>query len=140
MPQRRRGALVDTNVLLRFLLGDDPSQSPKATALIKRASEGKEDLEIEDGVLAETVWVLEKHIRVPRLEIARQLALLVSLPGIRGTGGRRAILEALASYGRTPCDVVDCLLSARAKARNSKVYTFDATDFRRLDCDWEEPG
>ena len=140
MPRRTPGALVDTNVLLRFLLGDDPSQTPKAAALFKRASEGKEILAIEDGVLAETIWVLEKHVKVPRIEIARQLALVMGLSGVHGTGGRRVLLEALATYGATVCDFVDCLLAARSKARTQKVYTFDVTDFQRLDCAWEQPA
>jgi predicted nucleic-acid-binding protein len=140
MPRRTPGAIVDTNVLLRFLLGDDPSQSPKASALFRRASEGKERLLLEDGVLAETIWVLEKYIKVPRLEIARQMALVIAIEGVQGTGGRRVILEALATYGRTVCDFVDCILAARSKARKQKVYTFDVTDFRRLDCDWQEPA
>ncbi len=41
---------IDTNVLLRYLLDDDPQQSPKATALIKS---GKPVL-ITDVVLVET--------------------------------------------------------------------------------------
>lgn len=140
MPRRTPGAFVDTNVLLRFLLGDDPTQSPKAAALFKRASEGKEVLAIEDGVLAETIWVLEKYVKVPRLEIARRLALLLGIAGVQGAGGRRVLLEALATYGRTVCDFVDCLLAARSKSRKQKVYTFDVTGFSRLNCAWEEPA
>jgi predicted nucleic acid-binding protein len=140
MARRRADALIDTNVLLRFLLGDDPVQTPKASALMKRLEEGRESGEIGDGVLAETVWVLEKGLRVPRADIARRLARILELPGLGPARGKRVLLEALAHYGRTPCDIVDCLLAARARSRNGKVYTFDATDFKRLNCAWEEPG
>ena len=139
MPQPKPGALVDTNVLLRFLLGDDPVQSPKATALMRRVEQGKEHVLIEDGVLAETVWVLEKGLKVPRAEVVRQLVQLIDLGGVHSSGGKRVLFEALSNYGRTSCDIVDCLLAARARSRRTKVYSFDVTDFRRLNCDWEEP-
>jgi hypothetical protein len=40
---RRRGKafLIDANVLLRFLLGDDPAQSPRAHGLMRRLEEGQ---------------------------------------------------------------------------------------------------
>jgi predicted nucleic-acid-binding protein len=140
MPRRSKVALVDTNVVLRFLLDDDALQSPKARRLFLNAAHGKETLEIGDGVLAETVWVLQSHYRIARLEIARHIVRLLGLPGVHGQGGSRALLEALATYGSTPCDIVDCLLDARARARHTSVYTFDVTDFRRMRCAWAEPG
>lgn len=45
---------IDTNVLLRYLLDDDPEQSPRASALL---AEEREIL-ITDVVLAETLWTL----------------------------------------------------------------------------------
>jgi predicted nucleic-acid-binding protein len=139
MPQRKPDALVDTNVLLRFLLGDDPVQSPKATVLMRRVEQEKEQVELGDGVLAETIWVLEKGLKVPRKDIVRQLGRLLNLRGLQSSGGRRVLLDALANYGRTSCDIVDCLLAARARSKKTKVYSFDATDFKRLNCVWEEP-
>ena len=46
---------VDTNILLRHLLGDDPIQAAKADKLIN----GKETVLITDVVLAETIWTLK---------------------------------------------------------------------------------
>lgn len=140
MPRAGKAALLDTNVLLRFLLGDDSVQSPRATALMKRLEVHAEVADLEDAVLAETVWVLQRGARVPRLEIVRSLGRIVGLAGLRYLGGKRVLLDALASYGATNCDIVDCLLAARARSRGSKVYSFDVTDFKRLQCEWKEPG
>ena len=140
MPRRSQVALVDTNVVLRFLLNDDPVQSPKAQRLFIGTIQGRAVLEVGDGVVAECVWVLEKALHVPRLEIARHLVRLLSLPGVQGQGSTRSILDALVTYGRTRCDIVDCLLDARARSRKARVYTFDATDFKKLRCSWAEPG
>jgi predicted nucleic-acid-binding protein len=46
---------IDTNILLRYLLDDDPRQSKKATNLIQ----GPQKILITDVVLVETVWTLK---------------------------------------------------------------------------------
>lgn len=45
---------IDTNVLLRYLLQDDPKQSAKAAALLA----GEEDVLVTHVVLSETIWTL----------------------------------------------------------------------------------
>ena len=138
MRRRMKGGLLDTNVLVRFLLGDDPNQSHRAAALMTRLEKGSESAYLEDSVLAETVWVLEKGYGVPRNEIGRLLSAIVQLPGIR-CRSRRAVLEALTRFVADPADIVDCLLASWARSRGLKVYSFDQ-DFKRLGCPWEEPG
>jgi len=138
MKRQRKGGLLDTNVLVRFLLDDDPMQSLCAVALMKRLEQGSDTADLEDVVLAETVWILQKGYSVPRKEIARLLSMIVELPGVR-CRSRRAVLEALGRFGATPCDIVDCLLAARARSRGLTVYSFDH-DFERLGCAREEPG
>jgi len=46
---------IDTNVLLRYLLQDNPEQARKASKLIN----GKERVLITDAVLVETIWTLK---------------------------------------------------------------------------------
>ena len=137
MPRRPKGAFLDTNVLLRFLLGDDPVQSPCAVNLMKRLEGEKERAELEESVVAETVWVLEKGLGVPRSEIALHLASIIEIPGVvcRNKG---IVLDALGSFSATGCDIVDCLLASRARNRDAKVYSFDA-DFEKLGCVFEAP-
>lgn len=45
---------IDTNLLLRYLLQDDPKQSAKAAALLA----GEEDVLVTHVVLSETIWTL----------------------------------------------------------------------------------
>jgi len=139
MKRHGKASLLDANVLLRFLLGDDPAQSARASALMKRIEDSEEYAEIEEVVLAETVWVLEKKARIPRLEIARSLSGVLSLRGMLYRSKRLAI-EALSRYGASNFDIADCLIAVRARAKKTKVYSFDVTDFKRLGCAWEEPS
>lgn len=136
--RRGKGFLIDTNVLLRHLLEDDPVQSPRAHALMARLEEASEEAHLEDVVLAETIWVLEKGCGVPRAEISEKVSRLVQLRGFR-MRGKRAILEALARFGATRCDIADCLLAARARSRGMPVTSFDH-DFDLLGCRWNEPA
>jgi len=138
MRRSRKVSLLDTNVLLRFLLADDPVQSSRAHALLKRLESDGERAELEDVVLAETVWVLEKRANVPRSEIVRALSDVLVFPGI-WFRGKRVGLQALTYFGSTNCDIADCLLAARAKSRRARVLSFDH-DFKKLGCAWEEPG
>jgi len=138
MKPSKKVSLLDANVILRFVLGDDASQSPRAHAFMKRLEDSKELAELEDVVLAETIWVLEKRAQVPRFEIARTLSDLLGFSGIRYRG-KRVGLQALTFYGSTSCDISDCLLAARAKSRRAKGMSFDH-DFKKLGCAWEEPA
>jgi predicted nucleic-acid-binding protein len=137
MKQSKKASLLDANVILRFVLGDDAVQSPKAYAFMKRLESADELAELEDVILAETIWVLEKRAHVPRFEITRTLSDLLAFPGIRYRG-KRVGLQALTFFGSTNCDIADCLLAARAKSKRAKVVSFDY-DFDKLGCDWESP-
>jgi predicted nucleic-acid-binding protein len=139
MPPRSKAFLVDTNVVLRYLLADDPVQSPRAAAFFGKVEEGAVLAEMSEAVLAETLWVLEKTFDVPRPMIAGRLIPLILFDGLRAPRPKRALLEALTTFAESSFDFVDCLLAARARSAKTIVCTFDATDFRRLKCEWKEP-
>jgi predicted nucleic-acid-binding protein len=64
---------VDTNVVVRLLVADDPDQSAIAR---RRAAEG---IFISHGVLMETEWVLRTGYRLPRGKLADALRDLLEL-------------------------------------------------------------
>ncbi len=146
MPRRKKAEvrppvsrhLIDTNVILRFLIGDDPPKAAAASGLMGRVERGEELVEVQDVVLTETVWTLESFYEIPRNEIAEHLAALLSFAGVR-VASRELLLQALQDYAGSNADFVDCLLAARSKHRGIAVYTFDKTDFKKLRADWEEP-
>lgn len=137
MRPQGKASLLDANVLLRFLLGDDPVQSPRARALMKRLEHPSERCELPEVTLAEVVWVLQKQAGIPRGLVASELTAILRLPGIR-RAGKRIAMDALTLFASTNCDIADCLLAARARSRGIMVCSFDA-DFEKLGCDWEEP-
>ena len=67
---------VDTNIVLRFLLNDDPVQTPAAEAVMR------EGVLIPATVLLETGWVLASRYGFDRHRLADALGALLDLPTI----------------------------------------------------------
>ena len=74
--------LIDTNVILRFLLGDHKKFSPKAEAFMLDVSKGAKKAEILDVVIVECIYVLEKHYQIPKIEIVDKLIKILNFSGI----------------------------------------------------------
>src|SRR5262249_33237532 len=145
VPQRTRGEsqqqrthLLDTNVLLRYLVADDPPKAARVAALMERVELAQEIVEVSEAVLTETVWVLERFYKMPRNQIGERLITLLRFSGLR-VGGRAILLLALHNFSSSSADFVDCILAAESTLRRVPVYTFDETDFKRLRADWESP-
>lgn len=79
-------AFLDTNVILRHLLGDHTIHSPAATRLFEQIEARERSVRISETVVFETVFTLEKTYRVPRSEIAAAVLPLLGLPGVAMPG------------------------------------------------------
>jgi predicted nucleic-acid-binding protein len=76
---------LDTNVLVRFLVQDDPGQAEAASSLIAALTEDSPGFVCRE-VLVELVWVLERAYGLGRDDIARALDGLLA--------ARELVLEA----------------------------------------------
>jgi predicted nucleic-acid-binding protein len=128
--------LIDTNVILRYLMDDHQRFSPKAKEIMKHVSEAVIYAEIRDIVIVECVYVLEKFYEVPKMEIADKLSAILNFKGIANSD-KPQILKAMLSYKETGVDIVDCLLAAHSSAERL-VISFDA-DFKKLKA-FRSPG
>ncbi|MCL2757600.1 MAG: PIN domain-containing protein [Coriobacteriia bacterium] len=111
--------LVDTNVILRYVLGDDKDLSPKAREIIQT-----KDVEVSVEVIAEVVYVLQSVYKVPRDAISESLAIFLTESGIHAIQ-EPLILEALGLYEESNISFIDCLLAAYTVVHKAEVYTFD---------------
>jgi predicted nucleic-acid-binding protein len=64
---------LDTNVLVRYLVQDDPEQARKATRFIASACSAEDPALINRIVLCELVWVLESAYGYAREKVALAL-------------------------------------------------------------------
>lgn len=127
MSQRR---LVDTNVIVRYLVQDHEKHSRAAGKLFDACDRGDLILVVLPVVLAECVFVLESFYGHPRADVASALGRLISSPGIE-IREVAVHLDALNRYKRTKAHFVDCLVAATAVAEHLPVSTFDQ-DFRNF--------
>jgi len=79
---RKKALILDTNVILRFLLGDAPELYEKAYRVFQRVEEGKLEVLLSDVILSECVWVLEKFYGIPREQIAKKLLMFLQADAV----------------------------------------------------------
>jgi predicted nucleic-acid-binding protein len=115
---------LDTNILARFFLQDDPLQSPQADKVISSLSP-KEKGWVGLTTILELVWVLSRQNHVDRKGITIILSQLVSREEIEIE--QSIILQtALQLYRRGNADFADCLIACSALAAGcSRILTFD---------------
>lgn len=114
-------ALVDTNVLVRHLVGDPPAQAKRATRFL-----GTYDrLILTDVVLAEVVYVLESFYEWPPSDISHAARTLLALPSL-AAADIVLLLRALDLYERHGLAFADAHLAATAELWGvGKVASFD---------------
>lgn len=118
---------IDTNVLVRFLVDDDPRQNAAARRfLAERTIE--DPAYVSSLVIAETVWVLTRRMKYPLPVVADLLQGLLSAEGmvIEYTDE----LDALLSTSRPMADLADYLISwsaERAGCRSTATFDEAAT-------------
>ena len=121
--------LVDTNLIVRYLVQDHEKHAKAAGKLFDACDRGDVVIVVLPAVLAECVFVLESFYEHPRGEIASALGRLISSPGVAIDAAIH--LDALDRYRKTKVHFVDCLIAATAAARDMPVASFDQ-DFRRF--------
>ena len=111
---------VDTNVLVRAILGDDPVQSP----LAQRAIEKARAILVPVTVVLEVAWVL-KSVGWNRSQVHEALATLALQPSVH-LDRAPEVLAALDAYRTGPADFADYLALCQAKSSGAqKLLTFD---------------
>lgn len=114
---------LDTNVLLRYLLRDDPAQAARATRELER----DERFLVASIVLCEVVWVLESGYDFSRQEIAATLEKVLATAQFE-IEDKDLALAALDDFRRSTADFSDCLVGRRNRAAGaSETVTFDRT-------------
>ena len=108
---------VDTNVVVRYLTGDDPGQAAKARALIDAG-----DLFVGATVLLESEWVLRSVYGFAGENVAAALRAFAGLPGV-SVENPAQLAESL-DHTEQGMDFADALHLAAA-AQCEALLTFD---------------
>ena len=71
---------IDTNILVRFLVGDDELQAKKVYNMFKKVEQNKDELFVPLLVMLELIWVLESVYEIPKKEILDSISDLLLMP------------------------------------------------------------
>ena len=116
---------LDTSVLARYLVQDDPRQSPRATALVGAAADAGEPLFVGTIVLCELVWVLESAYGYEKPAVVDVVEKILATDQIvvEERDDARAAVE---SWRRGRADFSDYLIGRSALAHGcDRTATFD---------------
>jgi len=113
--------LIDTNVILRWLLGDHEELSAKAETLIKEAKPST--LFVTDVIVAEIVYVLRGTGR-DREQTSEALLLIGRIEAFKYEN-EELVMEIINLLVSTGLDFADCYLLARAHPEKLGLLTFD---------------
>lgn len=120
MAKNKTGSL-DTNILLRLVLGDVPDQTQLVEALIAQSLR----LDVADIVIFEMVFVLEKIYFFSRADVAESVTAIIRNKKINSN--RKLFESVLPMYLENPkLSFVDCTLPQYARINKAEpLFTLD---------------
>ena len=101
--------IVDTNIILRYLLNDDEELNEKATEIIDN-----NDILIPTEVIVEASYVLKKVYNVEKEKIFEVIQQLIKMDGVNFQN-KETIELAFKTYAEKNLDIVDGILYAYSK-------------------------
>lgn len=114
-------AFVDTNVLVRHLVGEPAEQAARATRFLAAA----EVLLLTDLILAEVGYVLESVYEASRAQVANSLRAILAFPAIRVTDPD-LLHRSVELYDLARLDLAEAYLVACAERSGVRVVaSFD---------------
>lgn len=127
----KRTLLLDTNVILRYLLHDHDAMTSASIRLFQSAEVGEFNLYLDPLVVAECCYVLRGSIyQFEKPKITHALTQLILLDGVVTEDAMR-LSEALEVYAEKNVDFIDAYLATGTPASYAGVTSFDQ-GFRRL--------
>lgn len=118
---KSKNASVDTNVLLRWLLGDVEHQERKVNELLSHGTK----YEVADLALNEVVYVLERFYKIERAVVVQNVLAVMGHPQF--VCNKNLFEKVIPLYLKEPAlSITDCALLVYARLQNATpLYTFD---------------
>lgn len=116
---------LDTNVLVRYIVRDDPGQTAAATRLIEGRCTPEDPGRVSLIVICELVWVLQRAYGYSRETVSRVLETLLTSNELQVESADLVWLS-LRKYRKGAADVADHLIGAiNALHGAAPTFTFD---------------
>lgn len=114
--------LIDTNLIIRFLVNDDPKKVRRVENLLK---DPKNKNILLDTVIAEISCVLESYYALGKEDIIEKIRALIHVSTIECNAF--LINRALSLWEKHPISYIDSYIAAVAELGNMTLYSYDKT-------------
>ena len=111
--------IIDTNIILRYLLKDNEKLNQKANEIIDN-----NEVMIPNEVIIEACYVLKSLYKVEKEIIYTLVIELMALDNIHFEN-RSLIYETFKTYAKKNIDLIDCILYSYHLVEGVEVKTFD---------------
>ena len=123
---------IDTNLFIRYLVNDVPSQIEKVEHLFDLAEKGEIRLATGPPVFFEIAWTLKSFYKMERQQIHECLSAITGIQGLAITD-IDIIEEALELYNQTSTDFGDAYMAVLSKKiKADSITTFNERHFKDL--------
>ena len=119
-----RGIIVDTNVFLRFLLEDIPSQKKEAENLFRKAQKGSIEIIVPQIIIFEIEFILRKYYKFPVAVISSKIKSLLNAEFFQ-ISERTLFLKSLEIHQSKNISFVDSFLISFAELEDLELFSFD---------------
>ena len=117
---------LDTNVVLRLLLNDDPEQRLYVVKAIQQTRRLAITVTITLAVVLEMEWVLRSIAKMTKPQVLSFFDLLLEAHDIE-IDNEKVLEQALHLYANAACDFAECLFLAQYQRMGCQtMLTFDA--------------
>ena len=131
-------SMLDTNVIVRFLVGEKNEKFKGVFDFFMRIEQGKINVELKLIVLFQTIFVLKSYYRVPKDRIINAIMGLLKLSGLK-IKDKRIIERMLELWASNNIEIVDAyLIACLEKDSQNILYSYDK-DFDKFKINRIEP-
>ncbi len=131
-------ALLDTNVIVRFLVSDKSPKYKNLYSFFESLEYGKMKVELKLIVLFQVLFVLKSFYKVPKDQIANGITDLLKYKGIV-IKNKTMIRRMMEMWRNKKLDIVDCYLIAILENDSQNLlYSYDR-DFDKFNINRKEP-
>jgi predicted nucleic-acid-binding protein len=131
-------ALLDTNVLIRFLTSYETQKFRGVYTLFESLEQGDLRVELKLIVLFQVVFILKSFYSVPREEIATGMLGILEYKGII-VKEKKIVRRTIELWHDSKLDIVDCyLITCLEGDRQNILYSYDR-DFDKFKINRKEP-
>lgn len=116
--------VLDTNIFLRFLLNDIPSQANQAEKIFQAAKFKKNKLLVPQIVIFEIIFALEKYYGFPKKEVLNKIKVILAMEFL-SIADKDVFTDAVGLYVQNNLSFPDSFLISFTKQQMADIFSFD---------------